>query len=83
MNMPYIFFHEEYEKIVKDTGFPDLNQSPIFVNWDFCLMKYPSAIRIIIKRILNEFSFNQVAVLIFSLLKGKDGSLTTIPVFRS
>jgi len=80
MNIPYIKLYEkEYEKVFEDISSSGMNQSPILLNWDFCPMKYPSAMCTVIKKILDKFSLNQVAQLIFSLQKGKDGSLPCIP----
>jgi hypothetical protein len=55
-------------------GSLDLNQSPIFTNWDFCPMKYTSAECNVIETIRNEFYLDRVTRLMLSLLEGMDGS---------
>jgi len=63
----YSLYEGESEKVAKSIGSIDLNQSPIFINWDFCPMKYLPASCTVKKRIQNEFSLNSMAKLISSL----------------
>ncbi len=69
----YQFLENEYEKVTKALNPSGLDQSPIFINWDFCLMKFLPEMSNFIEKVLSEFSY-RVTTLIFSLLKGKDGS---------